>query len=87
MLILARKKNQSLRIGDNITVTVLEIQGDQVRLGINAPHDIQILRQELLDAVGNSNQEAAQTARDINVAVLAQMKKLKEDQTMTNNKK
>jgi carbon storage regulator len=76
MLILTRKKNEVLRIGDNILVTVVDIQGDQVRLGISAPRDIQILRQELYQAVKDSNTQAAGTLK--NIDVLLDFKKNKE---------
>ncbi|MFN2539974.1 MAG: carbon storage regulator CsrA [Mycobacteriales bacterium] len=48
MLVLTRRKNQSIVIGDNIIVTVLEVKGDQIRLGITAPRDVQVYREELL---------------------------------------
>ncbi len=58
MLILQRKNNQSLTIGDNITVTILETGNDWVKLAIDAPKEISILRTELLEAA-SANQEAA----------------------------
>jgi carbon storage regulator len=64
-LILSRKKNEILRIGDDILLTIIDIQGDQVRLGIAAPRDVQILRQELYQAVRESNTQAAQTVQNI----------------------
>lgn len=67
MLILTRKKNQSLRIGDDIVVTIVEVQGDQVRLGIAAPQDVRVLRQELYDAVRDSNTQAAGTMQHLDV--------------------
>jgi carbon storage regulator len=72
MLILARKKNQSLRIGDNIVITVVDVQGEQVRLGIDAPKDIQILRQELYDAVSDANKQAAKAIRQIDMSSFLQ---------------
>jgi carbon storage regulator len=88
MLILARKTNQSIRIGDNITISVLEIQGDQVRLGISAPKDLQILRQELFDAVKDSNKEALLAVNEENLlSMLAQVKKLKGDKNTPNDEK
>ncbi|GLC80479.1 carbon storage regulator [Lacrimispora brassicae] len=58
MLILQRKKEQSLTIGDNISITVLEIGNDWVKLAIDAPRDVSILRTELIEAA-SANQEAA----------------------------
>ncbi|WP_367569184.1 carbon storage regulator [Lacrimispora sp.] len=60
MLILQRKKDQSLTIGSNISVTVLDIGNDWVKLAIDAPKEVSILRTELLEAV-SANQEAAST--------------------------
>lgn len=81
MLILARKKNQSLRIGDNIIITVADVQGDQVRLGISAPKDVQILRQELYEAVKDSNKNAAEAVQQANLdSFLTQMKQLKDEE-------
>lgn len=48
MLVLSRKKNESIRINDDITVVVVEIRGDKVRLGIDAPKEIPVMRTELL---------------------------------------
>jgi|WetSurMetagenome_2_1015567.scaffolds.fasta_scaffold71768_3 carbon storage regulator len=55
MLVLMRKSNESIIIGDNITVTVLGIEGDKVKIGISAPREIQILRHELFQAVQEQN--------------------------------
>jgi carbon storage regulator len=74
MLILTRKKNETLRIGDDILVTIVDVQGDQVRLGITAPRDVSILRQELYEAVRDSNTRAALTVQ--NVDVLSLLKKM-----------
>jgi carbon storage regulator len=49
MLILTRRDGESLKIGETVTVTVLAVNGRQVRIGIDAPTDIEILREELLD--------------------------------------
>lgn len=51
MLVLSRKKNESIVINDDITVTVVEIRGDKVRLGIVAPKEIPVHRQEVHDAI------------------------------------
>ncbi|MDY1417957.1 carbon storage regulator CsrA [Pseudomonas aeruginosa] len=53
MLILTRRPGQTLHIGDNITITVLGSQGDQVRLGITAPDDVAIHRSEIYQQIGN----------------------------------
>ncbi len=54
MLVLSRKKNESIIINDNIIVTVIEIRGDKVRLGFDAPKDIPIHRREVYDAIRRS---------------------------------
>jgi carbon storage regulator len=50
MLVLSRKENERIRLGDSITVTVVRVAGDKVRLGIDAPPDVVVLRDELHDA-------------------------------------
>ena len=59
MLVLTRRKNQSIVIGDGIIVTVLEVKGEQIRLGITAPRDVQVYREELLAALTDANKSAA----------------------------
>jgi len=51
MLVLSRKKNESIIINDHITVTVIEIRGDKVRLGIEAPKDVTVHRREVYEAI------------------------------------
>lgn len=48
MLVLTRRVNERIMIGDNIVVTVLEVRGDQVRLGIDAPRDVKVFREEVV---------------------------------------
>ncbi len=60
MLVLSRKKNESIVINNDITVTVVEIRGDKVRLGIVAPKEVPVHRQEVFDAIhGKTNSEPA----------------------------
>lgn len=59
MLVLSRKKNESIMIGDNIELTIIEIQGDQVRIGIKAPKNISIHRKELFLEIQEENKKAA----------------------------
>ena len=49
MLVLSRLEGQVITIGDNIRVTIVEVRGDKVRVGIDAPRDLQVLRAELLE--------------------------------------
>lgn len=51
MLVLTRKKNESIVIGDNVTVVIVEIRGDKVRLGVECDKDIPVHRQEVYDAI------------------------------------
>jgi carbon storage regulator len=60
MLVLSRKKNESIVIDDNVVITIVEIRGDKVRLGIQAPRDIPVHRQEVLEAILRS-QAATET--------------------------
>ena len=60
MLVLSRKKNESIIINDNITVTIIEIRGDKVRLGIEAPKDVTVHRREVYEAIQAQNAKAAQ---------------------------
>lgn len=64
MLVLTRRTNQSLVIGHDITITVLEIRGDQVRIGINAPRDVSVHREEVYAEVRRENQRAAEVRND-----------------------
>jgi len=58
MLVLSRKKGESIWLGDEIEITISEIKGDQVRIAINAPKNVTILRGELIKEVSESNTEA-----------------------------
>jgi carbon storage regulator len=60
MLVLSRQRDETIMIGDNIEVTVVDIRGDKVRLGINAPKEISVHRKEVYDAIRRENREAAQ---------------------------
>ncbi len=59
MLVLSRQKDQTIMIGDNIEITVVDIRGDKVRLGITAPSEIPVHRKEVYDAIKQENREAA----------------------------
>jgi carbon storage regulator len=62
MLVLTRKIDQKILIGDNIEITVVAISGDAVRIGIDAPKDVKIMRQEILEEVRDQNRKAARPA-------------------------
>lgn len=59
MLALSRKKDESIVINGNIEITVIEIKGDQIKLGINAPKSVPIYRKEVFEQIQESNKEAA----------------------------
>ena len=56
MLVLSRKNNESIVINDDIVITIVEIRGDKVRLGIVAPKDVPVHRQEVFDAIQKASQ-------------------------------
>ena len=60
MLVLSRHRDESIMIGDDIVVTIVDIRGDKVRLGIEAPTDIPVHRQEVFEAIQRENRKAAQ---------------------------
>ena len=59
MLVLSRRVGESIVIGDEVVVTVLEVRGDVVRIGVDAPRSVAVNRAELLDEIGKSNRAAA----------------------------
>ena len=63
MLVLSRKKDEKIIIGDNITLMVIEIRGDKVRLGIDAPKDVSVHREEVYNAI-KRERGASETAVD-----------------------
>jgi len=63
MLVLSRKKNESIVINDDITIVVVEIRGDKVRLGIDAPKEVPVHRQEVYEAI-RRKQQALDDAKD-----------------------
>ena len=65
MLILTRKINEAIMIGEDIKITVVEIQGDKVKLGIEAPRELSVLREEIYRAVSEENRQAMLNPRGI----------------------
>lgn len=59
MLVLSRQRDESIIIGDNIVVTIVDIRGDKVRLGINAPGEIPVHRREVYEAIQRENLRAS----------------------------
>ncbi|HUI09971.1 MAG TPA: carbon storage regulator CsrA [Bacteroidota bacterium] len=75
MLILARKAEEEIRIGDNIVIRVLGIHNGQVKLGIEAPRDMRVVRGELYREIQRANVEASQADRDAAARAAAGLKK------------
>jgi carbon storage regulator len=70
MLILSRKINEKIMIGSDISLTIIEIRGDQVKIGIEAPKSVKVFRQEVYDAVQEENRAAVLTALTASVGKL-----------------
>ena len=68
MLVLSRKKNESIVINDDITIVVVEIRGDKVRLGVEAPKEVPVHRREVYDAIKRSEQVRYAAESDKNQA-------------------
>ena len=59
MLILSRKIDEKIKIGDNITITLIDVHGDQVKIGVEAPKNVKVFRQEVFEAIQSENKAAA----------------------------
>lgn len=64
MLVLSRKKDEKIVIGDNISIMVVEIRGDKVRLGIDAPRDVSVHRREVYEAIKRKETEQSVVEED-----------------------
>lgn len=60
MLVLTRKNGESIKIGDDIEITIVSAKNDQVKIGIKAPKNIEVFRKEILDQIQSENQQASQ---------------------------
>jgi carbon storage regulator len=78
MLVLSRRSGESVVVGDDVTVTILEVRGDVVRLGIDAPRSVKVHRAELLAELASSNQEAASPAEDAVASLAEALRRRKE---------
>lgn len=70
MLVLTRKPRQQIMIGDHIVVNVVEVQGDNVRIAIEAPREVKIYRGEIYRAIQEENQKAAAPLQDLDLSQL-----------------
>ncbi|WP_099361308.1 carbon storage regulator CsrA [Fredinandcohnia onubensis] len=65
MLVLTRKVNESIKIGDEIEITILSVSGEQIKIGIDAPRHVEIHRKEVYLDIQNENNQASQTSIDL----------------------
>jgi carbon storage regulator len=65
MLVLSRKKNESIVINNDITIVVVEIRGDKVRLGVEAPKEVPVHRREVYDAIRRNDASGSKTVTDV----------------------
>ncbi len=82
MLVLTRKKGQSMMIGHDIELTIIDIQGDQVRVGIKAPKNIVIHRKEIYEEIRKENLSAV-ASKDTNIQLLNDKFKKNEGESVT----
>lgn len=64
MLVLSRQKDESIIIGDDIKITIVDVRGDKVRLGIEAPREISVHRKEIYDTIQKEKEEKAQKSAE-----------------------
>ncbi len=64
MLVLSRQRDESIIIGDNVVITVVDVRGDKVKLGIDAPKEIPVHRREVYEAIQRENRQAALLKQD-----------------------
>ena len=65
MLVLSRQRDESIMIGDNVVITIVDVRGDRVRLGIEAPREVSVHRREVYEAIQRENQQASQIDPDL----------------------
>ncbi|QTD41183.1 carbon storage regulator CsrA [Sporosarcina sp. Te-1] len=65
MLVLSRKVNETIKIGDEIEIRIIEVKGDTIRIGIEAPKNVEILRGELVQSISETNTEAITLNKDL----------------------
>ena len=71
MLILSRKIDEKIKIGDEITITLIDVHGDQVKIGVEAPKNVKVFRQEVFDAIQNENKAAVVEEQGNQKAIIA----------------
>ena len=80
MLILSRKIDEKIKIGTDITITLIDVHGDQVKIGVEAPKDVKVFRQEVFDAIQNENKAAVvdvqESASEKTISAVSALSKL-----------
>ncbi|MCK6075680.1 carbon storage regulator CsrA [Paenibacillus silvae] len=69
MLVLSRKKGESVIVDNNIVITILSVEGENIKVGISAPKDVDIYRKEIFDSIGQNNQNAVMDSVTIQAAL------------------
>ena len=87
MLVLSRQRDETIMIGDDIRITVVDIRGDKVRVGIDAPKHIQVHRKEVYDAIQRENRRAAGMTEQDLAEVSEQDKQTNKERSSTRKKR
>lgn len=78
MLVISRKCGQSFHIGEDIRITITEISGDKIKIGIDAPREMRVLRDELIQIIDTNKDAAAKTNSAVMLSLAAGLKKLEQ---------
>lgn len=73
MLILSRKIDEKIKIGQDITLTIIEIRGDQVKIGVEAPKSVKVFRQEVFNAIQSENKAASEIPSESGIDAIRKM--------------
>lgn len=65
MLILSRKIDEKIKIGNDITITLIDVHGDQVKIGVEAPRNVKVFRQEVFDGIQSENKAAESSVQNV----------------------
>lgn len=65
MLILSRKIDEKIKIGNDITITLIDVHGEQVKIGVEAPRNVKVFRQEVFDAIQSENKAAESSVQNV----------------------
>lgn len=76
MLILSRKIDEKIKIGNDITITLIDVHGDQVKIGVEAPKNVKVFRQEVFDAIQTENKAAVVSEEKENDSAISALSRL-----------